>query len=61
MATTRSITPGTSAQQERTLGLVTSESWDLPTPVEYGRTVTTAPATTKGGEGVDTVKATKGK
>ena len=61
MAKTRSITPGTSAQQERTLGLVTSESWDLPTPVEYGRSVTEAPATQSGGEGVDTVKATKGK
>jgi hypothetical protein len=56
MATTRSITPGTSAQQERTLGLVTSESWDLPSPVEYGRTVT-APSTQSGGEGVDTVKS----
>lgn len=57
MAKTRSITPGTSAQQERTLGLVTSESWDLPSPVEYGRTVTATPA---GTSAVDTVK-TKGK
>ena len=39
MANTRSITPGTSAAQTRTLGLVTSTSWDLPSPVEYGRTV----------------------
>jgi|MDSV01.1.fsa_nt_gb hypothetical protein len=59
MATTRSITPGTSAQQERTLGLVTSESWDLPTPVEYGRTVTEAPATQGGADAVDTVKSRK--
>jgi hypothetical protein len=57
MATTRSITPGTSAQQERTLGLVTSESWDLPSPVEYGRTVTATPDTQSGGDGVDTVKS----
>ena len=39
MAKTRSITPGTSAAQTRTLGLVTSTSWDLASPVEYGRTV----------------------
>ena len=39
MAKTRSMNPGTSAKQERTLGLVTSSSWDLPSPVEYGRTV----------------------
>ena len=55
MAKTRSITPGTSAQQERTLGLVTSESWDLPSPVEYGRTVTEAPVTTSGAKGTDKI------
>ena len=55
MAKTRSITPGTSAQQERTLGLVTSESWDLPSPVEYGRTVTEAPETTAGAKGTDKI------
>ena len=55
MAKTRSITPGTSAQQERTLGLVTSESWDLPTPVEYGRTLTEAPETTAGTKGTDKI------
>ena len=55
MAKTRSITPGTSAQQERTLGLVTSSSWDLPSPVEYGRTVDLTPATTVGAKGTDTI------
>ena len=55
MAKTRSINPGTSAKQERTLGLVTSSSWDLPSPVEYGRTVTEAPATTLGAKGTDTI------
>ena len=55
MAKTRSIAPGTSAQQERTLGLVTSESWDLPSPVEYGRTVAEAPATTVGATGTDKI------
>ena len=53
MAKTRSMNPGTSAQQTRTLGLVTSESWDLPSPVEYGRTVTQP--TTVGVAGTDTI------
>ena len=55
MAKTRSMNPGTSAKQERTLGLVTSSSWDLPSPVEYGRTVTAAPDTTVAAKGTDKI------
>ena len=56
MATTRSMNPGTSAQQTRTLGLATSTSWDLPSPVEYGRKVTEpAPDTTIAAAGTDKI------
>ena len=39
---TRSITPGTSTLWSfiPALGSVTSDTWDPPTPLEYGRTVT---------------------
>lgn len=39
---TRSMTPGTSTLWSfiPALGSVTSDTWDPPTPLEYGRTVT---------------------
>ena len=41
-ATHRSITPGTSVLWTvlPAVGSVTSNTWDIPTPLEYGRTVT---------------------
>ena len=56
-------TPGTSTlvEVDPAIGLASSDTWDPEVGIEAGRTITETPSTTLGGDGVDTVKATKAK
>ena len=56
-------TPGTSTTVtiDPAIGLSASDTKDPFVGLEAGRTLTEAPATTFGGSGTDTIKATKAK